>query len=228
MTFSSVMVKSTTFTSLRYTVANPDVHHQVSHRDDVGTLQKMQEIMEHTSTGRGILIGMVSASGFAVIIGLTIAIVYFFRNTHRGRILLDRMGRPGQFDDEQAMLREEAEALETMDDMQRAEYMRAKGELSDVISLILVLTVQPSYKRIHQNPFRLIFRYLNFWRYKRRAFLLGNSSLSLRLRIASFKQELRLSSSIRSAAFKVICLCLSKTRCTIGRRRYTRSQRLRF
>ena len=42
------------------------------------------------------------------------------------------MGRPGQFDDEQAMLREEAEALETMDDMQRAEYMRAKGKHSNM------------------------------------------------------------------------------------------------
>ena len=59
---------------------------------------------------------------------LIIAIVYFFRYTGRGRILLDRMSRPGEYDDEQAFLREEEEALEEMDDMQRAEYLRAKGE----------------------------------------------------------------------------------------------------
>lgn len=122
------MVKSITFASSRHAQAIANTNDMIDHSDAIGTSQRMQEIMEHASTGRGILIGMVSASGFAILIGLTIAIVYFFRNTQSGRILLDRMGRPGQFDDEQAMLREEAEALETMDDMQRAEYMRAKGE----------------------------------------------------------------------------------------------------
>ena len=47
--------------------------------------------------------------------------------TNTGRILLDRFSRPGEFDDEQAYAREEAEALEEMDEMQRAEYFRAKG-----------------------------------------------------------------------------------------------------
>ena len=81
------------------------------------------------STGRGILIVMLSAFGSAIFVGLILTLVYFLRFTQRGRILLDRMGRPGQFDDEQAFLREEAEALETMDDSQRSEYLRAKGSL---------------------------------------------------------------------------------------------------
>ena len=85
--------------------------------------------MDDGSTGRGIIIGMLSASSFAILIAIVVSLIYFFRNTTRGRILLDRMGRPGQYDDEQAMLREEAEAMETMDDMQRAEYLRAKGTL---------------------------------------------------------------------------------------------------
>jgi len=40
---------------------------------------------------------------------------------------LDRIGRPGEYDDEQAYAREEAEALEEMDDLQRTEYYRAKA-----------------------------------------------------------------------------------------------------
>lgn len=42
--------------------------------------------------------------------------------------MLDRLGRPGEYDDEQAFAREEAEALEVMDDISRSEYLRAKGE----------------------------------------------------------------------------------------------------
>ena len=49
------------------------------------------------------------------------------RYTNRGRIILHRIGRPGEYDDEQAWIREEANALEDMDDLQRAEYLRAKG-----------------------------------------------------------------------------------------------------
>lgn len=80
------------------------------------------------STGKGILIGMLSAFGSAALVGIIIAIVYFFRYTGRGRILLDRMSRPGEYDDEQAFLREEEEAMAEMDDLQKAEYLRAKGE----------------------------------------------------------------------------------------------------
>lgn len=79
------------------------------------------------STGRGILIGILSAFGSAGVAVLVLAIFFFFRYTSRGRILLDRIGRPGEFDDEQAFAREEAEALESMEDSQRAEYLRAKG-----------------------------------------------------------------------------------------------------
>lgn len=80
-----------------------------------------------SSTGKGILIGMLSAFGSAALVAIIAAIVYFFRYTNRGRILLDRIGHPGEFDDEQQFLREEEEALAEMDDMQRTEYQRAKG-----------------------------------------------------------------------------------------------------
>ena len=81
------------------------------------------------STGKGILIGMLSAFGSAAFVVLIFAIFYFFRYTNRGRIFLDRIGRPGEYDDEQALAREEAEAVEAMDDLQRLEYMRAKGNV---------------------------------------------------------------------------------------------------
>lgn len=79
------------------------------------------------STGKGILIGILSAFGSAAFVILIFALFYFFRHTTRGRIFLDRIGRPGEYDDEQAFAREEAEALDEMDDLQRAEYLRAKG-----------------------------------------------------------------------------------------------------
>lgn len=79
------------------------------------------------STAKGILIGMLSAFGSAALVAFILVIVYFFRYTQRGRIFLDRIGRPGEYDDEQAFAREEAEALEEMDDLQRTEYLRAKG-----------------------------------------------------------------------------------------------------
>lgn len=80
------------------------------------------------STGKGVLIGMLSAFGSAALVALILGIVYFFRFTSKGRIFLDRIGRPGEYDDEQAFLREEEDALAEMDDLQRAEYMRAKGK----------------------------------------------------------------------------------------------------
>lgn len=85
------------------------------------------------STGKGILIGMLSAFGSAAFISFLIAIVYFFRYTQKGRILLDSIGRPGEYDDEQQFLREEEEALGEMDDMQRSEYQRAKGKILDKV-----------------------------------------------------------------------------------------------
>ena len=79
------------------------------------------------STVNGVVIGLLSSFGSAVFIALFILLIYFLRYTSRGRILLDRIGRPGQYDDEQAFAREEAEALDEMDDLQRTEYFRAKG-----------------------------------------------------------------------------------------------------
>lgn len=70
---------------------------------------------------------MLSAFGSAAFVVLIFAIFYFFRYTSRGRIFLDRIGRPGEYDDEQALAREEAEALEEMNDIERLEYLRAKG-----------------------------------------------------------------------------------------------------
>ncbi|KUI52848.1 Protein ssh4 [Cytospora mali] len=75
----------------------------------------------------GVLIGLLSSLGSAVLIAFIFVLIYFFKYTSPGRIFLDRIGRPGEYDDEQAFAREEAEALETMDDMQRSEYLRAKA-----------------------------------------------------------------------------------------------------
>lgn len=79
------------------------------------------------STGKGILIGILSAFGSAGVAVVVLAVFFFFKYTQRGRIILDRIGRPGEYDDEQAFAREEAEALEVMDELSRAEYLRAKG-----------------------------------------------------------------------------------------------------
>lgn len=82
-----------------------------------------------SSTGKGIVIGMLSAFGSAALVATILIIIYFFRYTGSGRILLDRLSRPGEFDDEQEYLRQEAEALTSMDELQRAEYARANGML---------------------------------------------------------------------------------------------------
>ncbi|KAL9051141.1 MAG: hypothetical protein Q9162_006213 [Coniocarpon cinnabarinum] len=99
---------------------------------DAQTVSAREELTFHierkmSSTGRGILIGMLSAFGSALLVAIIFALVYFFRYTTRGRILLDRMGRPGEFDDEQAFAREEEAAVDVMDDMSRSEYLRAKA-----------------------------------------------------------------------------------------------------
>jgi len=97
---------------------------------DVGRIHEAENHMRVAglnSTGKGILIGLLSAFGTAALVGLVIAIIYFFRYTSRGKIFLDRIGRPGEYDDEQAFLREEEEALAEMDDLQRTEYLRAKA-----------------------------------------------------------------------------------------------------
>jgi len=75
----------------------------------------------------GVVIGLLSSFGSALLLAIIFLAVYFFRYTQSGRIFLDRIGRPGEYDDEQAFAREEAEALESMDEMSRTEYLRAKG-----------------------------------------------------------------------------------------------------
>jgi len=82
---------------------------------------------EMSSSSKGVLVGIFSSIAAIIIISSAFALLYFFRYTSRGRILLDRMGRPGEFDDEQSFLREEAEWLEAMDERTRQEYFRAKG-----------------------------------------------------------------------------------------------------
>ncbi|KAH6719783.1 concanavalin A-like lectin/glucanase domain-containing protein [Leptodontidium sp. 2 PMI_412] len=84
-------------------------------------------VQRNDSTINGVMIGLLSSFGSAILIALIFFIVYFFRYTSSGRIFLDRIGRPGEYDDEQAYAREEAEALEEMDDLQRTEYFRAKA-----------------------------------------------------------------------------------------------------
>lgn len=83
-----------------------------------------------SSTINGVVIGLLSSFGSAILIAFIFLVIYFFRYTSSGRILLDRIGRPGEYDDEQQFAREEAEALEQMDDLQQAEYLRAKGTTS--------------------------------------------------------------------------------------------------
>lgn len=97
------------------------------------------QIQRTDSTVNGVVIGLLSSFGSAILIAFIFLVVYFFRYTSSGRILLDRIGRPGEYDDEQAYAREEAEALDEMDDLQRTEYLRAKG--MPLISMIKMLPV---------------------------------------------------------------------------------------
>ncbi|CRK27528.1 hypothetical protein BN1708_004418 [Verticillium longisporum] len=80
-----------------------------------------------SSALNGVVIGLLSSFGSAFLIAVIFLIVYFFRYTSSGRIFLGRIGRPGEYDDEQAFAREEAEALESMEENQRTEYLRAKA-----------------------------------------------------------------------------------------------------
>ncbi|KAI5310223.1 Rsp5p-dependent ubiquitination, sorting of cargo proteins at the multivesicular body [Ascosphaera atra] len=79
------------------------------------------------SAGKGIIIGVLSALGSAILAVIVLSLFLLLRYTSRGRIFLDSIGRPGQFDDEQAFLEEEERALEEMNDLERTEYLRAKA-----------------------------------------------------------------------------------------------------
>ncbi|CAI4212953.1 unnamed protein product [Parascedosporium putredinis] len=73
-----------------------------------------------------IIVAVLSSFASAILIALAFAALYLYRYSPRSG-WLDFLGRPGEFDDEQAFLKEEAEALETMDEMQKTEYLRAKA-----------------------------------------------------------------------------------------------------
>lgn len=97
---------------------------QASYHEPVRIQRNLGDL---SSTVKGIMIGIFSVLGAAGAILIVAAVVYYFRYTQQGRIFLDRLSRPGEYDDEQQFAKEEAEALEDMDDLQRIEYLRAKG-----------------------------------------------------------------------------------------------------
>ncbi|KAL8738796.1 MAG: hypothetical protein Q9181_000474 [Wetmoreana brouardii] len=123
----TMTVSNTLRTSHRRSPSQTSASHSWPDAQSRGTNIVININSNDGSTGRGILIGLLSAFGSAAFVVLIFAIFYFFRHTSRGRILLDRLGRPGEYDDEQAFAREEAQALEEMDDLQRVEYLRAKA-----------------------------------------------------------------------------------------------------
>lgn len=175
------------------------------------------------STSRGFLIGILSAFGSAGVAVLVLAIFFFFKYTSRGRILLDRIGRPGEFDDEQAFAHEEAEALESMDELQRTEYLRAKGTTSPsthTLDPTRLTYVQLSLRPILLNLYRPTYPCRNSSPSKKRASRLGNSNPSLKSPTASLRPGPKLNFMIPSVAFKAICQFQNKTRCIIGRQRY--------
>jgi hypothetical protein len=130
---------------------------------------------DDNSTRKGIMIGLLSAFGSAAVVALILLVIWFFQYTQRGRIFLDRLGRPGEYDDEQAFAKEEAEALEEMDDMQRMEYLRAKGRFG-ILSVCCELTnfSQRSSKQTHLSRSRRTFPCLNFSLYKKKVFQHGS------------------------------------------------------
>jgi hypothetical protein len=73
-----------------------------------------------------LLVGLVSTLGSILVLTFFFAILYFLFYTRQGRILLHR-GRPGEYDDEQAFLREEEEGLQHMDDIARISYLQSRG-----------------------------------------------------------------------------------------------------
>ncbi|KFY57052.1 hypothetical protein V496_06578 [Pseudogymnoascus sp. VKM F-4515 (FW-2607)] len=125
--------------SARHVDSGPDLFANIyirssssaAHKPDAYTAASVatgsSSAMMESSTANGVLIGLLSSFGSALFIALVFLVVYFFRYTQGGRILLDRIGRPGEYDDEQSFLREEAEALETMEEGQRIDYLRAKA-----------------------------------------------------------------------------------------------------
>lgn len=205
---------------------------QTTHHDAV----RIARTTDLGSTAKGIMIGIFSVLGAAGVCLIIAAIVYYFRYTQQGRIFLDRLSRPGEYDDEQQFAKEEAEALEDMDDLQRTEYMRAKGtslqlqwytcDISGVGGRLYTNVLQHSSRQTRLSPFKPTYPYRNSWQYKKRVFLHGSSSLSLRSQTALSKPGPRLNSLIPNVASKVTYPYRNRMRCTTGRPRCMRSQKL--
>ncbi|RPA77508.1 hypothetical protein BJ508DRAFT_212747 [Ascobolus immersus RN42] len=79
---------------------------------------------------KGILIGLASALGSAALVAVLFGIIYFFRCTRAGRIILDGLGRGGEWDDEQEFARVEEEGMRGWGEVERGEYLRAKAFLA--------------------------------------------------------------------------------------------------
>lgn len=172
--------------------------------------------MAPTNSIRGVVIGFMSAFGIAVFLAILIVLFYCAKFTTKGRIFLDGIRGPGEYDDEQAFAREEEEALETMDDMQRTEYLRAKGmaaqkhfvplgenccvSLGKAVANYVLSPSQHSSRQTLPNPWTRKYHYHSTWLFKKRAFRPGSLSPSWRSPTASSKREQRSSSLTRSAA----------------------------
>ncbi|KAK9471323.1 concanavalin A-like lectin/glucanase domain-containing protein, partial [Dipodascopsis tothii] len=91
---------------------------------------RIAAVMDNPTVEDGVnvplLVGLVSTFGSVVVLTFLFGILYFLFYTRQGRILLHR-GRPGEYDDEQAFLREEEEGLESMDMLARTSYFQAKA-----------------------------------------------------------------------------------------------------
>lgn len=124
------MAQPRTFETAQIPAPSPAPQHVLQISDQQNEQHTMQVFGgggQIGSTSKAMLIGVLSAFGSTLFVLIVLGLIYFLRYTSKGRILLDKIGRPGEYDDEQAFAKEEAEALEEMDDIQRAEYMRAKG-----------------------------------------------------------------------------------------------------
>lgn len=126
-TLSTSLLPSSAIAPLPFTTSSPTLPAATAMISSSSSSSEPTFSITNSSTVNGVVIGLLSSFGSAILIALIFIIVYFFRYTAGGRIFLDRLGRPGEYDDEQAFLREEAEALEGMEEGERGEYLRAKA-----------------------------------------------------------------------------------------------------
>lgn len=102
--------------------------------------------------------GLLSAIG-TLLLGLLCMLIWFAVSGDGGRIRLGAEGEPGEFDDESALLEEEQDALELMDEQSRDMYYEARAyqmahppnSLSTDISLSQFMTIQE--KGVHAWEF---------------------------------------------------------------------------